>query len=90
LVKRHVFEKHRNHPTNAATLSPLAVFLGMGEKRGAIDCAVGVWNRTQDRMNLTGLIREDFKTMPDVKRDGADQPRRKAVRDRHRQTTAQS
>lgn len=62
----------------------------MGEKRGAIDCAVGVWNRTQDRMNLTGLIREDFKTMPDVKRDGADQPQRKAGRDRHRQTTAQS
>ncbi len=46
-------------------------FLGMGEKKVAIDYAVGVWDRTQDRMNLTGLIREDFKTMPDFKYDDA-------------------
>lgn len=44
-------------------------FLGIGEKKVAVDYTAANWDQTNNRINLSGLSREDVKAMPEFKYD---------------------
>lgn len=44
-------------------------FLGIGEKKIAIDYNAANWDQSQNRINLSGMSRDDIKAMPEFKYD---------------------
>ena len=42
-------------------------FLGIGEKQVAVDYAPTNWDQAQDRIQLSGMTRDDIKNMPEFK-----------------------